>query len=200
MLQLVVSIQKHFLEHSARLAHPFHLVSSMLTGRCCKCKDIRKLLTWVHIQIQAYCMRERYVGPWLAYTELTQNSCIPMRPASLALDGKCSSAPSRFEHLDLCLGAAHPLQAAILSFQRGDRAWRPWTEGRGEYRLGKTAKQGMQSCVNFCAEYLFLNTGFQLVNVNTQGLTLLAPCCTHGLEFWSARNAISCWFVFLLFY
>lgn len=81
MLQLVVSIQKHFLEHSARLACPFHLVSSMLTSRCCRCKDIRKLLTWVHIQIQAYCMRGRYAGPSLAYTELTQNSYIPMRPA-----------------------------------------------------------------------------------------------------------------------
>lgn len=44
MLKLVF-IQKHFLKPSARLAHPFHLMFRMLTGRCRKCEDIRKLLT-----------------------------------------------------------------------------------------------------------------------------------------------------------
>lgn len=50
-LKLVAFIQKHFLKHSARLAHPCHLVSRMLTGRCRKCEDIRKLVTWICIQI-----------------------------------------------------------------------------------------------------------------------------------------------------
>lgn len=50
----------------SRLVRPFHLASVMLTGRCCQCEDIRKLLTWMSIQLQVYLIKGTFADLWVS--------------------------------------------------------------------------------------------------------------------------------------